>query len=133
MLIFYLCRNHPGIGAALYTLSYLPALWNGWAEDPLCLTLGGWTVDWSFFAILAAPLIFAPAVPAENQQVVLLRLLPPSISRSSHSFKISCNPRKEENTMLTVKDLHKSYQVGKTTYEVLKGVSLSVETGSSWP
>ncbi|MFR3921891.1 MAG: hypothetical protein ACLTYN_07855 [Dysosmobacter welbionis] len=25
--------------------------------------------------------------------------------------------------MLTVKDLHKSYQVGKTTYEVLKGVS----------
>ena len=29
--------------------------------------------------------------------------------------------------MLTVKDLHKSYQVGKTTYEVLKGVSLTVE------
>ena len=28
--------------------------------------------------------------------------------------------------MLTVKDLHKSYQVGKTTYEVLKGVSLQV-------
>ena len=31
--------------------------------------------------------------------------------------------------MLTVKDLHKSYQVGKTTYEVLKGVSLTVEKG----
>ena len=31
--------------------------------------------------------------------------------------------------MLTVKDLHKSYQVGKTTYEVLKGVSLQVERG----
>ena len=31
--------------------------------------------------------------------------------------------------MLTVKNLHKSYQVGKTTYEVLKGVSLSVEKG----
>ena len=31
--------------------------------------------------------------------------------------------------MLTVQDLHKSYQVGKTTYEVLKGVSLRVETG----
>ena len=29
--------------------------------------------------------------------------------------------------MLTVKDLHKSYQVGKTTYEVLKGVSLEVD------
>lgn len=31
--------------------------------------------------------------------------------------------------MLTVKDLHKSYQVGKTTYEVLKGVSLEVDKG----
>ena len=31
--------------------------------------------------------------------------------------------------MLTVKDLHKSYQVGKTTYEVLKGVSLTAEKG----
>lgn len=31
--------------------------------------------------------------------------------------------------MLAVQDLHKSYQVGKTTYEVLKGVSLSVEKG----
>lgn len=31
--------------------------------------------------------------------------------------------------MLSVQDLHKSYQVGDTTYEVLKGISLSVETG----
>ena len=31
--------------------------------------------------------------------------------------------------MLTVENLHKSYQVGKTSYEVLKGVSLQVETG----
>lgn len=31
--------------------------------------------------------------------------------------------------MLTVNDLHKSYQVGKTSYEVLKGVSLSVKRG----
>lgn len=31
--------------------------------------------------------------------------------------------------MLTVQDLHKSYQVGKATYEVLKGVSLQVEKG----
>lgn len=31
--------------------------------------------------------------------------------------------------MLTVKDLHKSYQVGKNTYEVLKGVSLEVDKG----
>lgn len=31
--------------------------------------------------------------------------------------------------MLTVKDLHKSYRVGKNTYEVLKGVSLQVKKG----
>lgn len=31
--------------------------------------------------------------------------------------------------MLSVENLHKSYQVGKTTYEVLKGVSLTVEKG----
>lgn len=31
--------------------------------------------------------------------------------------------------MLNVKDLHKSYRVGKTTYEVLKGISLNVEKG----
>lgn len=31
--------------------------------------------------------------------------------------------------MLTVNNLHKSYQVGKTTYEVLKGVSLEVAKG----
>ncbi len=31
--------------------------------------------------------------------------------------------------MLAVKDLHKSYQVGKTTYEVLKGVTLEVDKG----
>ena len=32
--------------------------------------------------------------------------------------------------MLTVNDLHKSYQVGRVTYEVLKGVSLPVEKGA---
>ena len=31
--------------------------------------------------------------------------------------------------MLTVKNLHKSYKVGKTKYEVLKGVSLEVNKG----
>ena len=31
--------------------------------------------------------------------------------------------------MLKVNDLHKTYQVGKTTYEVLKGVSLEIEKG----
>ena len=32
-------------------------------------------------------------------------------------------------TMLSVTDLHKSYQVGKTRYEVLRGVSLEVRKG----
>lgn len=31
--------------------------------------------------------------------------------------------------MLKVQDLHKSYQVGRTAYEILKGVSLEVEKG----
>ncbi len=31
--------------------------------------------------------------------------------------------------MLTVQDLHKTYRVGRTTYEVLNGVSLTVEKG----
>lgn len=36
---------------------------------------------------------------------------------------------RKESSMLTVHNLHKSYQVGKTTYEVLKGVSLEVGKG----
>lgn len=40
MLIFYLCRHRPALGAALYTLSYLPALAGGSLEDPLAFTLG---------------------------------------------------------------------------------------------
>lgn len=32
--------------------------------------------------------------------------------------------------MLTVQNLHKSYQVGKTRYEVLKGISFQVEKGA---
>ena len=27
MLIFYLCRNKPWLGAVIYAISYLPALW----------------------------------------------------------------------------------------------------------
>lgn len=60
MLIFFLCRNHPKAGAALYVLSYLPALWSGYMEDPLCPVLGGFAIDWTIFAVLAAPLIFLP-------------------------------------------------------------------------
>lgn len=58
MLIFYLCRNKPRLGAALFVLTYLPALWSGYAQDPLCFTLGPLTVNWTIFGMLAAPLIF---------------------------------------------------------------------------
>lgn len=60
MLVFYLCRNRPKLGAALFCLMYLPTLWGGDPADPLALCLGPLAVDWSFFAILAAPLIFLP-------------------------------------------------------------------------
>lgn len=33
------------------------------------------------------------------------------------------------DTMLNVQNVHKSYQVGRTTYEVLKGISLSIGKG----
>lgn len=58
MLIFYLCRNKPALGAALYILSYLPALWGGDHADPLSLIVGGHAVDWTIFSLLAVPLIF---------------------------------------------------------------------------
>lgn len=59
MLIFYFCRRKPMLGAALYCLSYLPALW-GSPGDPLALMVGGHAVDWTIFSLLAAPLIFYP-------------------------------------------------------------------------
>ena len=57
-LIFYLCRNKPWLGAMLYVLSYLPALWGGSLEDPLALVVGGHAVGFEIFAILSTPLIF---------------------------------------------------------------------------
>ena len=57
MLIFYLCRNHPALGAALYCAMFLPYL-GAPAELPLNLTVGGIGVDWMFFAVFAAPLLF---------------------------------------------------------------------------
>lgn len=58
MLIFYLCRNKPWLGAALYTLSYLPALWNGDLQDPTACIIGTHAIGFEIFAILAVPLIF---------------------------------------------------------------------------
>lgn len=60
MLIFYLCRSRPGIGAALYCAQFLPGLLMGQPGDPLNFTLGGLCIDWSFFAVFAAPLLFRP-------------------------------------------------------------------------
>lgn len=59
MMIFYFCRNRPALGAALYCLHYLPAVW-GTPGDPLALVIGSHTVDWTICSLLAAPLIFCP-------------------------------------------------------------------------
>ena len=58
MLIFYLCRQKPAVGAVFYTLSYLPALWGGYPEDPLACHLGPLWISFEFFSLLALPLIF---------------------------------------------------------------------------
>ena len=58
MLIFYLCRQRPALGAALYTASYLTALWGGYLEDPLALVVGGHPIGFEIFALLSLPLIF---------------------------------------------------------------------------
>ena len=58
VLIFYLCRQKPALGALLYTFSYLPALWGGYPEDPLACHLGPLWIGFEFFALLALPLIF---------------------------------------------------------------------------
>ena len=58
MLIFYLCRNRPKLGAVLFCLTYATSLLYGDPGDPLTLMVGNLAVDWSFFAVFAAPLIF---------------------------------------------------------------------------
>lgn len=58
MLIFYLCRKKPMLGAVLYTLSYLPALIGGSLEDPLSLIIGGYPIGFEIFSLLALPLIY---------------------------------------------------------------------------
>ena len=57
MLIFYLCRNKPWLGALIYTITYLPAL-NGYMEDPLALKIGGHAIGFEIFALLALPFIY---------------------------------------------------------------------------
>lgn len=57
ILIFYLCRNKPWLGAAVYTLTYIPAL-NGNMADPLALKIGGHAIGFEIFALLALPFIY---------------------------------------------------------------------------
>lgn len=58
MLIFYICRNKPLLGAGLYVLLYLPALWGAYPDDPLGVHIGSLHMGFEIFAIFAAPLIF---------------------------------------------------------------------------
>lgn len=58
MMIFYLCRNKPLLGAGLYILSYVPAFFNGELDDPLSLVIGGYAIDFEVFAIAAVLPIF---------------------------------------------------------------------------
>ena len=121
MLIFYLCRNHPAVGAALYCAQFITCL-GVMPGDPLSLAVGGLCIDWSFFAVFAAPLLFLPTcLDLKIPKWVFYAFYP------AHLAAIAV--MKGVSVMLSVQDLHKSYQVGKTTYEVLKGVSLAVNEG----
>lgn len=60
MLIFYLCRNHPAVGAGLYCAQFLFGLGHASTADPLNLVIGHFAIDWSFFAIFAALFLFLP-------------------------------------------------------------------------
>lgn len=53
MLIFYLCRNRPLLGAGLNVLFWLPCLLNGGE-----LAIGAFTFDRQVFAVLSVPLIY---------------------------------------------------------------------------
>lgn len=60
MLIFYFCRNKPAMGAGLYVLTWLPALWSGYLEDPLSVVIGGHAINWTVFGLLSVFPIFIP-------------------------------------------------------------------------
>lgn len=58
MLIFYLCRNKPKLGAILYILYYLPYLFGRELGAYFTIAMGHYPIDISFFAVLMTPLIF---------------------------------------------------------------------------
>lgn len=60
MLIFYLCRQKPALGVALYVVSYISqAILSGVLDSPSMLHIGGYAFGFQIFALLALPLIFA--------------------------------------------------------------------------
>lgn len=58
MLIFYCCRNRPVLGASLYGLFWAPCLFGAVAGSPMTLTVAGYTMQISAFAVLTLPLIY---------------------------------------------------------------------------
>ncbi len=58
MLIFLLCRNKPSLGALLYFLTWIPALWGGDIADPRCPVIAGHAINWTIFGLGAMPFIF---------------------------------------------------------------------------
>lgn len=58
MLLFYLCRAKPALGAALYTIFWGMALLPTNPLSPFAVTVGSYTFSGEVFALLALPLIF---------------------------------------------------------------------------
>lgn len=58
MMIFYLCRNKPALGAMLYVLNFSQSLFFSNVGDVTNLVVGNYEINFMIFAVLAAPLIF---------------------------------------------------------------------------
>ncbi|MCI8913119.1 MAG: hypothetical protein HFF38_03165 [Lawsonibacter sp.] len=52
--------GRPALGAVLYVLTWLPALWNGYPEDPKSLMIAGHAVNWTIFGMLSVIPIYLP-------------------------------------------------------------------------
>lgn len=79
MLIFFLCRERPGLGAGLYILFWLPALWSGSPEDPRAPAGGRARGGLDCLCPVGGSLHLPPRPDGDQgPQMVLLRLLPGS-------------------------------------------------------
>ena len=58
LLVFYLCRNNPVVGAMFYLLFTVPPALLVHSGDFRNLTMGGLTMDWTFAMAFAALFIF---------------------------------------------------------------------------